>query len=225
MIKHYFELEQGSVAWLLARCGLLTASEMKLVVTEKTLKPTKNDKVRAHAYELAAQRINEYVEPSYVSDDMMRGTMDEVEAKEVYETYFDDITECGFITNDRLGFNIGFSPDGLIGDNGLIEIKSRRQKFQLETIAKDEVPSEYMLQIQTGLLVTEREYCDFVSFSAGMPLFRKRVERNDEMFDAIKTGAVLFENSVLENIHNYENNVKAHDFPMTERKIYEEIVI
>jgi hypothetical protein len=84
---YHAELIQGSEEWLQARCGLLTASEMKLIVTP-TLKAASNDKERAHLYELLAQRISGYVEPSYISDDMLRGMDDEAEARRIYAESF-----------------------------------------------------------------------------------------------------------------------------------------
>lgn len=222
MIKYFEELEQGSWPWLMARCGLLTASEMKLIITPSTMKIAKNEKTRAHAFELAAQRITGFVEPSYVSDDMLRGTLDEMEAKDVYETYYDSIKEVGFVTNDRLGFTLGYSPDALVGDDGLIEIKSRRQKFQVETIIEDEVPKEYMMQIQTGLLVTDRKWCDFVSYCAGYPMYVKRVEPDLEMQQCIIEAAKAFEDNIVELVQTYNDNTKKNDFPMTERKPIEE---
>jgi hypothetical protein len=112
---------------------------------------------------LLGQRITGYTEPRYISDDMLRGHDDEIEARIRYAEHFAPVTECGFVTNDDHGFVIGYSPDGLVDDDGLIECKSRRQKFQVETILADKVPEEYMLQIQTGLLVTGRKWLDFVS--------------------------------------------------------------
>ena len=220
-IIYHEELEQGTPEWLQARLGLLTASEMKLALTPK-LKIANNDKTRAHIYELAAQRISNYVEPHYVSDDMMRGTYDEIKAKEVYTEKYGPLTDVGFITNDNHGVNIGFSPDALIGDDGIIEIKSRRYKFQVETITNDEVPEEYMLQIQTGLLVSGRKYCDFVSYAAGLPMFKKRVEPDEEYFEKIIEASLGFEDKINETIEKYHANVKKNDFVNTEREEFEE---
>ena len=79
-ITYHRDLIQGSDEWLAARCGLLTASEMKLILTP-TLKIAANDKTRAHVYEIAAQRITRYVEPTYIGDDMLRGQEDEIIAR------------------------------------------------------------------------------------------------------------------------------------------------
>jgi len=192
MISYHHDIEQGSEEWHALRCGILTASEMKLIVTP-TLKPASNDKERAHLFELLGQRITGYTEPRYISDDMLRGHEDEIEARIRYAENFAPVTECGFVTNDDLGFVIGYSPDGLVDDDGLIECKSRRQKFQVETILADRVPEEYMLQIQTGLLVTGREWLDFVSYCAGLPMFIKRVFPDARYQEAIIAAAIGFE--------------------------------
>lgn len=192
MIRYHFDIEQGSEEWHALRCGILTASEMKFIVTP-TLKPASNDKERAHLFELLGQRITQHTEPRYISDDMLRGHEDEIEARIRYAENFAPVTECGFVTNDDHGFVIGYSPDGLVDYDGLIECKSRRQKFQVETILADKVPEEYMLQIQTGLLVTGREWLDFVSYCAGLPMYVKRVFPDARYQEAIIAAAADFE--------------------------------
>ena len=206
-IVFHDEYEQGSEAWLQARCGLLTASEMKLILTP-TLKVANNDKTRAHAYELAAQRITRYVEPHYIGDDMLRGHEDEIRARLAYTEAFGAVTECGFITNNRLGFTIGYSPDGLVGDDGLIECKSRRQKFQVQTFV-DGTPEEHWLQLQTGLLVTERDWIDYVSYSGGMPMAVIREGVSESTQAAIVEAATSFEQRVADIIGEYETQLSA----------------
>lgn len=202
MIRYHFDIEQGSEEWHALRCGILTASEMKFIVTP-TLKPASNDKERAHLFELLGQRITRHTEPRYISDDMLRGQDDEIDARIRYAEHFAPVTECGFVTNDDHGFVIGYSPDGLVDDDGLIECKSRRQKFQVETILADRVPEEYMLQIQTGLLVTRRKWLDFVSYCAGLPMFVKRVFPDARYQDAIIAAATDFERRLQEAQQKY----------------------
>jgi len=192
MINYYDDIIQGSTTWLAVRCGVLTASEMKHILTP-TLKVAYNDKTRQHAYELLAQRITQYVEPHYIGDDMLRGMADEITARDLYATHNEPVKEMGFITNNKWGFLLGFSPDGLVGNDGFIEIKSRRQKYQIETILAHDVPAEYMLQIQTGLLVSERKWCDFISYSAGLPMYTTRVFADETMQAAIIAAATEFE--------------------------------
>ncbi len=203
MIQYHTHLEQGSDEWFAARCGLLTASEMKLIVTP-TLKAASNDKERAHLYELLAQRITRYVEPTYIGDDMLRGREDEVEARILYDRHYGRVTDVGFITNDRWGFTLGYSPDGLVGDDGLIECKSRRQKYQVETIIGGAMPLDYALQVQTGLLVSERKWCDFISYSGGLPMATIRVFPDASIQDAIIEAAAAFEARLAERLAQYE---------------------
>jgi hypothetical protein len=223
VIKYHPDLIQGSDEWLAARCGLLTASEMKLILTP-TLKAANNEKERSHLYELLAQRITGYVEPHYISDDMLRGQEDEIEARILYGKHFAAVDDMGFITNDEWGFPIGFSPDGLVGDDGFIECKSRRQKFQIETIIKAEMPVDYMLQVQAGLLVTNRKWCDFISYSGGLPMVTLRVYPDQAVQEAIIEAATSFEAKLAERLRQYRD---AEAFSVrlipTERKIQQEM--
>lgn len=221
----YHELLQGSEEWLAARCGLLTASEMKLIVTPSTLKPARNEKASAHLYELLAQRITKHVDPRYVSDDMLRGHEDEVIARELYSNRYAPVEEIGFMTNNQWGFTIGFSPDGLVGEDGFIEIKSRRSKFQVETILSGQCPAEYQFQIQTGFLVSGRKFCDFVSFSAGLPMIVIRVLPDEAMMGAILNAARAFEDRLAELLATYSDRLveRAPQLTPTERRVEQEI--
>lgn len=221
-LRYHWDLVQGSEEWLEARRGLLTASEVKLILTP-TLKTANNDRTRAHVYEIAAQRITGHVEPHYVSDDMLRGHDEELLARQLYAEKIAPVTECGFVTNSELGFTMGCSPDGLVGDDGLIESKSRRQRFQVETIASGEVPPEHMLQLQTALLVTGRKWIDFCSYSNGMPMTVIRVERDSDIIEAIHEAAFRFEEKVADMIVDYQSGLTAHRTYPTERRTREEM--
>lgn len=222
MITYHNDLTQGSEEWHQARLGLITASEMHLVLTP-TLKPANNEKTRLHLYELLAQRVTGYVEPQYISDAMLRGHEDEILARALYNEKYAPVTEVGFVTNDEWGFKIGYSPDGLVGDDGLIECKSKVAKHHTKTIIEGVVPEEHMLQIQTGLLVTGRKWCDFLSYCGGMPMFRVRAYADDKVQDAIIEAAQSFEKQIAEKLNAYRLAVK--DLPMTERRVEEEMVI
>lgn len=224
MIKYFNDLIQGDDAWHDCRRGLLTASEMKLIVTPG-LKSANNEKTRSHVYELAAQRISGYTEPTYVGWDMERGMDEEILARQLYRDTYHPVTEVGFITNDAWGFTLGCSPDGLVGDDGGIEIKSRRQKFQIETIATGEVPSEHLIQIHTCLLVTGRKWWDYVSYSGGLPMATIRVEPEQKYQDAILTAAAMFEVSVAEQIAAFEAGVQRLRTVPTERRVEQEMFI
>lgn len=225
MIKYYHDIEQGSDEWLAVRQGILTASEMRLILTP-TMRTASNDKERAHMFEILGQRITGYTEPHYISDDMLRGHEDEVAARIRYAEHFAPVTECGFVTNDDHGVVIGYSPDGLVGDDGLIECKSRRQKYQIETILADEVPAEYLLQCQTGLLVTGRKWLDFVSYCGGLPMFVKRVWPCQEIHRAILDAALAFEQRLAAAQTRYDEWRNRQPVVIhTERTIEQEIMI
>lgn len=226
-IKIHEELEQGSDAWLQERRGLLTASVMKTILTTEDMDYAKNKTARSLMLTLAAQRISGIVEPEFVSDHMIRGTLDEVEAKILYSEKYAEVVDVGFITNDTFGFTLGYSPDGLVGADGVIEIKSRLHKFQLDTIMCDTVPSEYMVQIQAGLLISGRKWCDFISYSSGMPMYVKRVRKDDQMQACIKYAAAMFEID-LRNIIDKYNKQSEHigkRLTPTVRKVLQEIFI
>lgn len=200
MITVHKEMVQGSDEWHAARCGLLTASEMKHVITA-TLKVADNDKTKDHLYELLAQRVTHYVEPSYISDSMLRGMNNEIEALDVYDKQYAPVTRVGFVTNDKFGFTLGYSPDALVGDNGAVECKSRKQSLQMRTIV-EYVPNEtcdpaFMIQVQTGLMVSERDWCDVISYCGGMPMATVRVFKEKKYQDAILAAATEFEGKLL----------------------------
>lgn len=227
-ITVHAELTQGSLEWHQLRCGMLTASEMKLIVTP-TLKAANNDKERGHLYELLAQRITRYVEPSYVSDDMLRGLEDEIEAVGVYYKTYAKTQECGFITNDKWGFTIGYSPDALVGDDGQIECKSRSQKWQLKTlvdyVSVDSIDPDFMIQVQTGLMVSERKWCDLISYCGGLPMATVRVLPMEEIQAAILAAATAFEKKLAFGLGRYQGLMasSARLIP-TIRKIREEMI-
>ena len=243
MITYYDDLIQGSEEWHEARRGILTASEMRLIISapppeetriKKNGEPYKqrewkpiadNDACRAHLYELLGQRITGYVEPHYMSDDMARGHQDEIEARDLYSKMIAKVKPCGFITNDKWGFKVGYSPDGLVGDDGLIECKSRRQKFQVETIITHhltgDIPADFIIQCQTGLAVAEREWVDLVSYSGGLPMRVMRVYPMPEIQKTIIEAAEAFEKRLAERLEVYVEAINSSiggNFP-TERKI------
>lgn len=221
-LQVFNDIEQGTDEWHALRRGIITASVVGLLITPKTVKPASNDTSRSLTAQLAAERITGYTEPMHVSADMERGTLDEPYAREVYSEHCAPVTETGFMIRDDFGFQLGYSPDGLVGDDGLIEIKSRKQKIQLKTMLEDEVPLENMAQIQCGLLVSGREWCDYVSYSGGMPLYTKRVLPDAEWHAAIIAAVTQFEGAAGRMIKDYTAAIDGR--PATERiNHYEEM--
>ena len=199
--------EQGSDEWHAARNGLLTASEMHLAVTP-TLKAANNAKTRAHVYELAAQRLSGYTEPTYVSWEMEKGHTNEVIARDLYSEHYEPVEQVGFITRDFGGFTIGYSPDGVCSfSNRGIEIKDRRQKFLVQTVVDNTVPDEHIMQVQTGLLVTGWESISFITYCAGMPLSVIDCKPEARYQDAILKAAEDFEVKIKEVMDQYRERM------------------
>jgi predicted phage-related endonuclease len=209
-VVYHADVDQGSGLWMQMRCGLLTASEFDRILTP-TLKIANNAKERAHCWELAAQRITNYVEPQYVSDSMLRGHEDEIRARDLYSKHYAPVREVGFVTNSKWGFTLGCSPDGLVGDDGLIECKSRGQKFQVQTIvehyADGTVPEDFILQVQGQLLITGRKWCDLLSYSGGLPMVTMRIEPDPVVQDAIIEAAGKFEARINEIVSDWHGAV------------------
>lgn len=226
-IRYHTDLIQGSDEWHAARCGLLTASEFKLILTP-TLKIAENDKSRKHMWELAAQRISQYVEPTYIGEDMLRGHEDEFYARQIYSEKVAPVEEVGFVTNDRWGFVLGCSPDGLVGTDGGIEAKSRRQKYQVQTIVENfrdgTIPEDFILQVQGEMLVCEREWWDFLSYSGGLHMAAIRVYADPKMQEAILNAAAIYETRIAAIIADYSAALETEPrlFP-TERRIEQEM--
>lgn len=219
----YSDMLQHSDEWYAARLGIVTASVVGQLITPKTIKPAANAETRALTAKLVAERITGWAEDTYASWDMQRGTLDEPIARDAYAQWRGvEVAECGFMvqrTDD--GWQLGYSPDGLVGDDGLIEIKSRRPKEQIAVIIADEVPSENMAQLQAGLLVSGRKWIDYVSFSGGLPLYVKRVTPDRHWNDAIVEAVAAFEDAATKVRALYDARVKYLGLPMTERQNYD----
>jgi hypothetical protein len=122
---------------------------------------------------------------------------------------------------EKKGTVLGYSPDGLVGSDGLIEIKAPRAKTHINTIIKGSGPVQYMAQIQAGLLVSGRDWCDFVSYHGGLHLFVERVYPDRDWFDAIETAVIAFELNAARIVGDYR--AKTRDLPPTERIEFGEV--
>lgn len=183
----------------------------------RVIEPAYGDEARSLTALLAAERITGHTEPTFISDDMWRGIESEGRAVDVYSEHYAPVTTVGFMVRDDWGFKIGYSPDGLVGEDGLIEIKAPRQKKHLATILDGEVPREHMAQLQCGLLVSGRKWIDFISYNGGMPMWPRRIFPDARWFLAIKLAVSEFEENVAEMIGRYESAIVG--LPMTERVV------
>lgn len=213
-LKFYRDLIQGTDEWHAARCGMVTASVAGKLLTS-TLKVADNESSRGVVLTLAAERITGYVDPTYCGSSMERGHEDEPYARDTYSEHVAPVDEAGFMVRDFGDYRIGYSPDGLVSVDGQIEVKSRLQKIHLRAILEDRVPAENYAQIQCGLLVSGRDWCDYVSFCGGMPLYVKRVYPDPTWFAAILAAVETFEANVADILARYHEVVAG--LPATER--------
>jgi hypothetical protein len=208
---YHHDIEQGSDDWLALRRGVITASIMSRLITA-TGKPASNDTSRAQLLQLLAERITGESEASFYNDDMARGHLLEPLAKDIYSAHYHPVVECGFVTAQFDGTTIGYSPDGLVGDDGLIEIKSPRQKNHLKWMLAGMVPAEHMPQVQAGLAVTGRAWSDFISYAPGLPLFVKRCGRDEEMIEQL-IGAATYADQWIYSMMNVYTDLAARFHP------------
>lgn len=169
-------MEQRSEEWFQARLGKVTASRVADVLAK--IKSGESASRRNYKIQLVSERLTGEKQETYINQAMQDGIDREFYARERYVQQHGEVEEVGFIQHPTL--EAGASPDGLVGDDGLIEIKCPLGTTHTETLMTQEVPSKYVPQIQFQLLVTGRKWCDFVSFNPMFPehlqLFVKRVE-------------------------------------------------
>lgn len=182
-MKIVTDIEQGTPEWLALRLGIATASELDCLMVNG--KGEAGFGVAAFTYmdQLIGERITEKAaELPFQTKATIRGHELEQVARGLYEDRESvSTTQVGIILNH----GIGYSPDALVGADGLTEIKTKLPKFQVGVILAGEVPKEHVHQCQGGLWASEREWIDFISYWPGMPLFVKRMHRDEVMIRKI----------------------------------------
>jgi hypothetical protein len=193
MATEIFDCDQNSDAWLSARCGLATASCFGQILAKG------QGKTRAsYMRRLAAEIITGEPLESFTSPAMERGHLLEDEARNLYAFMHDvEPKQVGFIRNGRKGC----SPDSLIGDNAVLEIKTQRGDLLIETILKDEFPSCHVAQVQGQLWVAEREFCDLIVYAPGLPPFVKRAARDERFITELASAVALFNEELDDLVH------------------------
>lgn len=184
--------EQNSPEWKAARVGKITASCFSDVLAKGEGKTRKT-----YMLKLAGERITGEVAESYSNGHMERGHEAEVVARGIYhERTGNEVVETGFMLEEPYGY----SPDGLVGEEGLVEFKSRLPHLQAAVLLSGKMPPEHAAQVQGGLFVSGRKWVDFCSFSSGMPLFLQRVERDEPYIENLKVELAKFEAELQEVI-------------------------
>ena len=213
-LEIFESLEQGSEAWRQARCGVLTASVIGKLITPGG-KVADNQTSRGLIREIVAERITGRPEDMPTTRDMERGTLDEPYARDIYAEHKDvEVEEVGFMVRDIDGHKLGYSPDGVIADDGLLEIKSRKPRLQIQYIMDGNIPHDHMAQMQAGMLVAGRDWCDYAAYSGGLHMPIRRVHKDSMWQQAIRDAVWGFEHAAADLIQEYDALV-AH-YPRTE---------
>ena len=170
------DCEQGSEEWLAARVGRPSASQFHNLVTSKGKASTSADR---YINLMISERLTGRSEPIFVTDAMQRGTDLEPEARAYYELETgNEVEEVGFILDNSGEF--GCSPDGLVGDDGGIEIKCPAAHNHVAWARKGVCPSKHYAQVQGCMYITGRKWWDFMSYHPDIKPLIVRVERDEE---------------------------------------------
>jgi putative phage-type endonuclease len=195
-------MEQRSDEWFKARAGKVTASRISDVVAK-----TKTGYGASRANYMAqiiADRLSGEPQSTFTNAAMQWGTETEPMARAAYEfEYGVDVAEVGFLVHPEIEM-AGASPDGIIGDDGLIEIKCPNTATHIETLTKQEAAKKYIDQMQWQMACTGTKWCDFVSFDPRMPpelnMFVKRVEYDEERVRYLEEEVLRFLEEVDDKI-------------------------
>lgn len=180
-----FTCKQGSEEWRRARMGLPTASEFHSVLAKGEGKTRKK-----YMFELIGERLTGEPMAQFSNIHTERGHLLEDEARQLYSfDVAEPLIQVGFVRNEIAGC----SPDSLVGEDGVLEIKTKLAHLQLVVLHEDRVPPEHVAQCQGALWVTGRKWLDFVSYWPGLPLFVKRVYPDIEYQEKLAAALKLFE--------------------------------
>lgn len=197
------EVIQGSPEWHAYRCGRVTASRVKDVVS-KTAKGEWGAKRRDYAAELICERLTGVKAAGYTDALMQWGIDTEPQAREVYALVHDvEVTQVGTVEHPTLAWSCA-SPDGLVGTDGLVEIKCPKTATHLDTLQDEKIPGEYLKQMMWQMACTGRAWCDYVSFDPRLPgemqLYVQRVHRDEKVIAELTGHIVTFLDEVADTV-------------------------
>lgn len=194
------EAPQGTDQWLADRLGIPSASNFDKIVTTKG-EPSKQ--AQKYLYQLAAEKVSGIKEDGFQSAAMIRGVEMEAEAVEFYElTQGVDVKGVGFCLHESKLY--GCSPDRLVGEDGILEVKNPLPHTHVEYLLDNKLPIEYFAQVQGQILVTGRKWCDFLSYSKGLRPLIIRVERDEKFIKSLTIELEIF----CKNLEEIVNKIK-----------------
>lgn len=176
-----YDIIQRTPEWREIKRGKMSASNADTIIA--------NGKgLETYIYNLMAEYYSKAEKENYINADMQRGIDLEPEARIEFEFYTGlDVQEVGFVEYNEF---IGVSPDGLISDDGLIEIKCPNDSIYFKLLLNDNIKPEYIAQMQMQMYITDRQYCYFVSYNPNFEksLYIKKINRDEEMIEKLKKG-------------------------------------
>lgn len=200
-------IEQLSDEWFAARIGKVTASRIADVVA-KTRSGWGASRANYMA-ELIAERLTGTKADRYTNAAMQHGIETEPDARAAYEFFTDNEVELvGFVNHPQIEMS-GASPDGLVGEQGLVEIKCPNTATHIDTLLDPNIPRKYLLQMQWQMACTNRQWCDFVSFDPRMPenmqILITRIERDDKLIGELEDQITEFLTEIVSKITQLQN--------------------
>ena len=200
MTLEIIDCGQNSPEWYAARLGIPTASRFKDILAKGQGITRKK-----YLYTLAGERLTGEQAESYTNEAMERGHALEAEARERYAFQRDAEPQLVGFMRRKVGEHwIGASPDALLGEEGLLEIKTKAPHLQLECLDGGRLPPEHVAQVQGQLWVSGRQWCDFVSYWPKLPLFVCRVERDDAYIAALAVEVEAFNAELRAIVRKYQ---------------------
>lgn len=208
------EIIQGTEEWFTTRCGKVTASRVADVVA-KTKSGWGASRAN-YAAQLIAERLTGNVADSYSNSAMQWGTDTEPLARAAYEFRTDaDVVEVGFVDHPGIQMS-GASPDGLVTDVGLVEIKCPNTATHIDTLLKGKIPTKYITQMQWQMACTGRTWTDYASFDPRLPesmaLFVKRVDRDNERIKDLEREVKTFLSEIDATVRKLKDEYDAGRF-------------
>ena len=202
-------MEQRSEEWFKARLGKVTASKLSDVMA--TTKSGESAYRRTYRHQLVTERLTGKQTEIYINQAMQHGMDTEDEARDFYVFKYADVEEVGFIDHPTIDM-AGASPDGLVGDDGLIEIKCRQPQNHTETLISHQIPSRYKLQMYWQMACTGRKWCDYVSYCPSFPESLKmvviRLQWDDEQIKLLEESVTKFLTEVEDTVDFIKENNK-----------------
>ena len=201
-------IEQGSPEWFALRAGKVTASRVADILAKTKTGPSASR--QNYLIELALQRTTGIIQESYTNASMEWGTQTEPQARVAYEVNTNNfVDQVAFIDHPSIAW-FGCSPDGLVSDRGLVEIKCPNSATHWEYFKSKEPPKKYFIQMQAQMAVSGRDWCDFISFDPRMPdrsqLLIVQVPRDPEFILFMETEIKQFLSEVEVEVNLMKGN-------------------